>query len=124
MGARTTVDRLVQDVVQGRVERTPALHVAAAGHDDAGRAPRYGDMTDPGIVGHDQLGAIDERGKVISAASDKVWHVGKREVFAVTLASGRVRRTTARHRWYSFDGWKRLEELAPGDRVAIARNLP
>src|SRR5690606_27068735 len=64
--------------------------------------------------------SIDDRGAVIRAESDKVWHVGRRDVFAVTLASGRVRRTTARHRWYSYDGWKRLEELRPGDRIASA----
>jgi replicative DNA helicase len=71
-----------------------------------------------------ELFAVDERGKVVTAKSDKVWPVGEKELFEVRLASGRVRRTTARHLWYSFDGWKRLEQLGPRDRVAIARRLP
>ncbi|MCW5819612.1 MAG: replicative DNA helicase [Trueperaceae bacterium] len=64
-----------------------------------------------------ELFAVDARGKVVTAKSDKVWPVGEKELFEVRLASGRVRRTTARHLWYSFDGWKRLERLGPGDRV-------
>ncbi len=71
-----------------------------------------------------ELFAMDVSGKIVKAKSDKVWSVGAKELFEVRLASGRVRRTTARHLWYSFDGWKRLEQLAPGDRVAIARRLP
>lgn len=70
------------------------------------------------------LFAMDEQGKIVKARSDKVWPVGQKQVFEVRLASGRVRRTTAKHLWYSFDGWKRLEQLAPGDRIALARRLP
>src|SRR5690606_12773 len=55
--------------------------------------------------------AIDAAGKVVAARSDKVWRVGEREVFEVRLASGRVRRTTAQHLWYGFDGWRRLADL-------------
>src|SRR5690606_6731505 len=65
--------------------------------------------------------AIDGAGKVVAARRDMVWSVGEREVFAARLASGRVRRTTAQHLWYGFDGWRRLADLRPGDRVAIAQ---
>lgn len=70
------------------------------------------------------LFAMDPDGKIIRAKSDMVWPVGEREVFEVRLASGRVRKTTAKHLWYSFDGWQRLQDLKPGDRVGIARRLP
>jgi len=63
--------------------------------------------------------AMGANGSIVTARSDRVWHVGAREVFAVTLASGAVRRTTAKHRWYSYDGWKRLEQLALGERVGV-----
>ena len=53
-----------------------------------------------------------------------MWCVGKKPVFEVKLASGRTIRCTAKHRLYGADGWKRLEELAVGDRLAIARTLP
>lgn len=68
--------------------------------------------------------AMAPDGKLVSAKSDKVWLVGKKPVFDVHLASGRSIRCTAKHRLYSADGWKHLEELAIGDRLAIARALP
>ena len=68
--------------------------------------------------------AMAEDGKLVTATSDKVWKVGKKPVFDVRLASGRSIRCTAKHRLYGADGWKRVEELAVGDRLAIARTLP
>lgn len=68
--------------------------------------------------------AMREDGKLVHAQSDLVWSVGERPVLKVTLASGRSSRTTARHRWFTFDGWRRLEQLKIGDRVALARQLP
>jgi hypothetical protein len=44
-------------------------------------------------------------------------------VFEVRLASGRTIRCTAKHRLYGATGWKRVEQLAVGDRLAIARRL-
>ncbi len=63
-------------------------------------------------------------GKIVEAVSDKVWKVGTRPVFKVTLASGRTIRATGRHRLYAASGWERVETLRPGDRVALARSLP
>lgn len=68
--------------------------------------------------------AMAPDGTLLTAASDKVWLVGRKSVFDVRLASGRTIRCTAKHRLYGADGWKRLEELAVGDRLAIARTLP
>ncbi len=74
--------------------------------------------TEPDVV------AIDRDGLLTTAHAEAVWSVGERPVFDVTLASGRRRRTTAGHLWYSFDGWRPLEALRPGDRVALARRTP
>ncbi len=68
--------------------------------------------------------AMSEAGKLITAQSDNVWKVGKKPVFDVQLASGRTIRCTAKHRLFGANGWKRVSELAPGDRLAIARKLP
>ena len=68
--------------------------------------------------------AVNEAGKVIRALSDKVWSVGRKPVFAVKLASGRTFKATAEHRILSFNGWKKIQQLAPGDRLALARQLP
>lgn len=77
------------------------------------------------LVGEEpEVFALEEGGRVVAAASDKVWPAGEKELFEVRLASGRVRRTTARHLWYSQDGWRRLEQLGPGAPVALATRLP
>lgn len=79
---------------------------------------------------HDLVGTTPEvlsvsaDGRIVRAFSDRVWRVGKRAVFAVRMASGRIIRATGRHRLLGAAGWKRVAELGVGDRVAIARTLP
>ena len=68
--------------------------------------------------------AVSEQHRIVTAATDKVWCVGRRPVFDVHLASGRRIRATARHRLLADAGWKRVGELQPGVRLAIARGLP
>jgi replicative DNA helicase len=62
--------------------------------------------------------------RIIRAEADKVWCVGKKPVYKLTLASGRKLRATAKHRLYSSFGWQRVSDLGPGDRLALARGLP
>ncbi|HEY7461055.1 MAG TPA: replicative DNA helicase [Gemmatimonadota bacterium] len=68
--------------------------------------------------------AIGAGGRIVRARADRVWRVGRRPVFEVRLASGRRMRATARHRLLTGDGWKRLEAIGLGERVAIARHAP
>lgn len=68
--------------------------------------------------------AMSEDGRIIRARSDKVWQVGRKTVFDVVLASGRRIRATGRHRMFTGSGWKRVESIAIGDRMACARQLP
>ncbi len=68
--------------------------------------------------------AMSPGGKIIEAESDRVWSVGRRPVFTVRLASGREVRATARHRLFGADGWIRVGELRPGDRLGLARSVP
>jgi len=68
--------------------------------------------------------AMSPVGKIVEAESDRVWSVGRRPVFEVRLASGRSVRATAKHRLFGADGWIRVSELRPGDRLAIARHVP
>jgi replicative DNA helicase len=58
--------------------------------------------------------------KITVSYSDKVWSVGVKPVFEVKLASGRSIKTTAKHRIYGAEGWRKLQDLGVGDRVAIA----
>jgi len=65
-----------------------------------------------------EVWAVDERQKLVAAASDKVWSVGTRQVFRVTLAGGRSICATTHHRMFCEDGWKTVAELAAGQRLA------
>ena len=68
--------------------------------------------------------AMDDRQKLVAAQSDRVWAVGVKPVFRVSLASGRTLRATAEHRLYAGAGWRRVAELGPGERLALARRVP
>ena len=71
-----------------------------------------------------EVWAMDEHQKIVKARSDKVWEVGKKPVFRVTLASGRSIRATAEHRLFAGQGWTTVSQLAVGDRLALARQIP
>ena len=49
---------------------------------------------------------------------------GRRPVLSLTTAHGRRIRATANHRFRTLDGWRRLEELSVGDRVATPQRAP
>jgi replicative DNA helicase len=68
--------------------------------------------------------AMSPDGGIVEAQSERIWSVGRRPVFTVRLASGRRIRATARHRLFGADGWIRVGQLRPGDRLAIARSVP
>lgn len=68
--------------------------------------------------------SLNERGRLIAAQSDLVWKVGRKPVYAIQLASGRSIKATLKHRLYTLDGWKEVQALTPGNRLAIARHLP
>jgi replicative DNA helicase len=68
--------------------------------------------------------AASADGRIVPASSDLVWSVGTRPVLRLRLASGGEILATARHRLLGSRGWRRVGELHPGDRVAIARRLP
>jgi replicative DNA helicase len=68
--------------------------------------------------------AMSEDEKLITAQAECVFSKGRKPILCVTLASGRTIRVTPRHRLYGARGWVRAGELAIGDRLAIARQLP
>ncbi|HLE98276.1 MAG TPA: replicative DNA helicase, partial [Gaiellaceae bacterium] len=48
---------------------------------------------------------------------------GRKPVFRLRTRLGRSIRATANHRFLAFDGWRRLDELAVGTRLALPRRL-
>ena len=71
-----------------------------------------------------EVWAVDATHRVVSARSDLVWKVGRKEIFNVQLASGRSIRATAQHRLLGGAGWTTVGELKAGDRLALARRVP
>ncbi len=71
-----------------------------------------------------EVWAMDEAQKIVAAQADKVWRVGRKPVFELRLASGRVLTATGAHRLFAGAGWRTLDQLAPGDRVALVRHVP
>ena len=71
-----------------------------------------------------QIHTVDEHGRLTTAASELVWSVGRKPVFSVCLASGRRIRATSEHRLRGPAGWVHVSQIAPGDRLALARRIP
>jgi replicative DNA helicase len=65
--------------------------------------------------------ALDERLKYVPATMTHVFPTGRREVFALRLASGRTVEATMNHKFLTLDGWRALADLAPGARIASQR---
>ena len=68
--------------------------------------------------------SLDERKRMVARPMSNVFPSGRKEVFALRLASGRTIEATANHPFLTFDGWTPLGELAVGDRVAVPRRVP
>jgi len=72
----------------------------------------------------DTILAMDGRQKVRPFAVERVWSTGIKPVFTLCTRTGRAVTATANHPLLTAQGWKRLEELAPGDIIATAMRLP
>jgi replicative DNA helicase len=68
--------------------------------------------------------AVAPGGHIVAARADKVWRVGTRPVFRISLASGRSIRATADHRLLADGGWARVKDLRQGMRIGLAPEIP
>src|SRR5690606_16036072 len=68
--------------------------------------------------------ALDDRLKLVPRTMTHAFPSGTKEVFEVTLASGRRVKATANHPFLTYDGWMPLGELLPGSRVGAIRHVP
>jgi replicative DNA helicase len=68
--------------------------------------------------------SLDDRMRLVPSTLTHAFSSGTKEVFRVRLASGREVQATANHPFLTYDGWKHLEDLASGSRVAIPRTTP
>nr|WP_280985421.1 replicative DNA helicase [Gordonia rhizosphera] len=68
--------------------------------------------------------SLDERMRMVKRRMVKVFPSGRKEVFRVRMASGRVVEATGNHPFLTVDGWIPLAEMMIGERVAAPRLVP
>jgi replicative DNA helicase len=68
--------------------------------------------------------SLDRDLRMVPAKLTRAFPSGVKEVFSVRLASGRTVKASANHPLLTVDGWKRLDELAVGSRIAVPRVVP
>lgn len=70
-----------------------------------------------------QLRSMDNHGVIVPGKIRKILDSGTATTFKITMKSGRSIRATVGHRFMTPNGWMRLANLLPGDRI-IANGLP
>jgi replicative DNA helicase len=68
--------------------------------------------------------SLDRDLRMVPATLTRAFSSGVKEVFAVRLASGRLVKASANHPFLTIGGWKRLDELDVGARIAVPRVVP
>ena len=61
--------------------------------------------------------------KLESALVSKAFPTGIKQVFKLTTQLGRSIRATDNHKFFTINGWKRLDELKEGEHLALPRKL-
>ncbi|WP_202033346.1 replicative DNA helicase [Nocardioides sp. WS12] len=68
--------------------------------------------------------ALDDRLKLVPRTLTHAFPSGTKQVFEVTLASGRRVQATGNHPFLTYNGWMPLAELPEGSRVGVIRHVP
>jgi replicative DNA helicase len=68
--------------------------------------------------------ALDDRLKLVPRTMTHAFPSGVKDVYELTLASGRKIKATANHPFLTYDGWMPLGELVPGARIGAIRHVP
>ena len=90
---------------------------------DTGAEVTLGELLVSGETGV-PVWSVDRDLKLVARTMTRVFPSGIKPVFAVTLASGRTVKASANHPFLTLDGWKRVDQLEVGARVAVPRAVP
>ncbi|MGB3829838.1 MAG: replicative DNA helicase, partial [Ornithinimicrobium sp.] len=68
--------------------------------------------------------SLDESLRYVRRHLTHVFSTGVKPVFRLTLTSGKTVRATENHPLLTYQGWRQLGDLRPGDRLAAPRHVP
>src|SRR3989344_1581096 len=111
-----------------------------------GGRPRLSDLRDSGCLAGDTLLTLADSGrrgpirelagkskirilamktdrKIQSFVASKIFASGTKQTFELSLRSGRFIKASANHQFLTLQGWKRLDELKQGERIASPRKV-
>ncbi|MFL6130197.1 MAG: replicative DNA helicase [Mycobacteriales bacterium] len=71
-----------------------------------------------------QVWSLDEHRRLVPAPLTAVFPSGQKEVFRLTLGSGRTVTASGNHPFLTLDGWVALDDLEVGSRIAVPRRVP
>jgi replicative DNA helicase len=118
--------------VESRQSKVPQLSDLRESGCLTGETPVY--LPDKGIY-QPIAQLIGQNGFRVLALNEATWQLepakvtnafatGLKPVYKMTTRLGRTVRATANHKFLTIHGWKRLDELAKGERIAVPRCLP
>ena len=68
--------------------------------------------------------SVDDHMRLVRRTMTHVFPSGTKPVFELRLRSGRRVKASANHPFLTINGWRRLDELAAGTRLAVPRRVP
>jgi replicative DNA helicase len=77
-----------------------------------------------GTSGFDVLAVNTDTWRLESRRVLRAFSTGRKPVYRLTTRLGRTIRATGNHKFLAFHGWRRLDDLFPGLRIALPRQLP
>jgi replicative DNA helicase len=90
---------------------------------DTGAPISFGTLLDEGYDGV-MVWSLDDQRRMVPAPITNVFPSGVKATFQLKLASGRTVTASGNHKFLAFDGWRALDTLAAGDRIAVPRHIP
>ncbi|WP_029434267.1 replicative DNA helicase [Blastococcus sp. URHD0036] len=68
--------------------------------------------------------SLDDNLRYVRRHLTHVFSTGQKPVLQVRTASGKTVRATANHPFLTYEGFRPIGELAPGERIAVPRHVP